>query len=81
MIKKVMALNELPIGWPAVVNHILAEGIARRRIMDLGLIPGSRVEAVRKSPSGDPCAFKIRGTIIAFRKEEASKILVTPERS
>lgn len=72
----IMALYDLPIGKTAIVNSIEAEGITRRRMLDLGLVPGTIVEALRVSPAGDPKAFKIRGAVIAFRKEEGSKILV-----
>jgi len=48
----------------------------RRRMLDLGLICGTNVEALQKSPSGDPIAYAIRGAVIALRSEEASKILV-----
>jgi ferrous iron transport protein A len=45
-------------------------------MLDLGLIQGTRVEALQKSPSGDPIAYEIRGAVIALRSEEASQILV-----
>lgn len=73
---KVISLHDLPVGSTATVNSIQAEGITRRRMMDLGLVPGTRVEALRISPAGDPRAYKIRGAVIAFRKEEAHKILI-----
>lgn len=73
---KVIRLYDLPVGSSATVNSIQAEGTARRRMMDLGLVPGTRVEALRISPAGDPRAYKIRGAVIAFRKEEAHKILI-----
>ncbi len=44
--------------------------------MDLGLVIGSRVEAIRRSPSGDPTAFNIRGAIIALRNENANQISI-----
>lgn len=69
-------LYDLPIGKTAIVHDIQAEGMTRRRMMDLGLVPGTKVEAVRLSPAGDPKAFKIRGAIIAFRQEEGTKVLV-----
>jgi len=47
-------------------------------MLDLGLISGTDVEALLKSPSGDPVAYRFRGTVIAFREEEASDILVEP---
>ncbi len=71
-----MSLYDLPIGKTALVNAIQAEGITRRRMLDLGLVPGTKVEALRESPTGDPKAFKIRGAVIAFREEESSKILI-----
>ncbi len=71
-----ISLSELPIGKSAVVSSLLAEGITRRRMMDLGLVPGTRVTAVRISPAGDPKAYKIRGAIIALRRTEGSKVLV-----
>ncbi|SHE48703.1 FeoA family protein [Desulforamulus putei] len=72
----IISLCDLPVGKSAVINSIQAEGMTRRRMMDLGLVPGTRVEALRISPAGDPKAYKIRGTVIAFRREEGSKILV-----
>lgn len=72
----IISLSDLPVGSSATVRSILAEGINRRRMMDLGLVPGTRVEALRVSPAGDPKAFRIRGAVIALRREEAEKILV-----
>jgi ferrous iron transport protein A len=71
-----ISLSDLPIGKSAIVNSITAEGLTRRRMMDLGLTPGTRVECIRVSPTGDPKAFKIRGAILAFREEEGRKVLV-----
>lgn len=73
---KIVTLSDLPVGKSAIVKTVLAEGIARRRMMDLGLVPGTKVEALRISPAGDPKAFNVRGAVIAFRKEEASQIIV-----
>lgn len=69
-------LHELPIGSFAKVKKITAEGSSRRRMLDLGLINGTKVESVLSSPAGDPTAYQIRGAVIAFRLEETSKILV-----
>lgn len=74
--ESIISLYDLPIGKSAIVNSIRAEGITRRRMLDLGLVPGTKVEALRVSPSGDPRAYKIRGAVIAFREEESTKILV-----
>lgn len=76
MVTSKVTLHDLPVGKSAVVLAISSEGITKRRMMDLGLVPGTRVETVRISPAGDPKAFNIRGAVIAFRKEESSKILI-----
>ncbi|ACV64541.1 FeoA family protein [Desulfofarcimen acetoxidans DSM 771] len=74
--KNIITLHDLPIGKMGIVSSIKAEGISRRRMLDLGLVPGTKVEALRISPMGDPKAYKIRGAVIAFREEEGTKILV-----
>lgn len=69
-------LASLPRGSRAIVTGVLADGITRRRLMDLGLVPGTRVEMIRRSPVGDPTAFNVRGAVIALRKEVAGQVLV-----
>lgn len=71
-------LTRLPIGERAEVVGIEAEGLIRNRLLDLGVVPSTVVEAVRKSPAGDPVAYNIRGAIIALRSEESQKIRVRP---
>lgn len=74
--ENLIPLSCLPVGSFGSVRKLAVDGNARRRIMDLGLICDTKVEALRKSPSGDPVAYEIRGTVFALRSEEASKILV-----
>lgn len=71
-----IALNKLPVGRFGRVRGLTADGGARRRLLDLGLIRDTIVESLRKSPAGDPIAYQIRGAVIALRAEEASTILV-----
>ncbi len=71
-------LNHLAIGERAQVLSLSANGKERRRLLDLGLISGTVVEALQRSPSGDPVAYLIRGAVIALRGEDAEKILVSP---
>lgn len=54
-------------------------GAMRRRLQELGLVPGTVVECVGKSPGGDPLAYLIRGAVIAIRAEDGSKIEVARE--
>lgn len=76
MDKKFIPLNLLPLGKRAKVRALTSDGSIRRRMLDMGLISNTEVEALQKSPSGDPVAYLIRGAVIALRSEEASKILV-----
>jgi len=69
-------LAEMKVGQRARVVRLLVEGLTRRRLLDLGLLPGTEVRAVIKSPFGNPTAYDIRGSVLALRKEDASKIVV-----
>lgn len=71
------SLNSLPIGQKGKVLALAAQGNERRRMLDLGLVQGTTVEALQKSPSGDPIAYFIRGAVIALRDEDARKITVS----
>ena len=51
-------------------------GADRRRMMDLGILPGTPIEVEMTSPSGDPTAYKVRGALIALRDEQARLIQV-----
>lgn len=74
-----MNLCALPAGETARVREIAAEAGIRQRLGDLGLITGTRVTCEGKSPLGDPTAYRIRGTVIALRKEDAAKVFVERE--
>ena len=68
-----LCLNQLKPGEEAVVTSISGEN---RRLRDLGLIEGTKVKCVLKSPLGDPAAYKIRGAVIAIWREDAADIKV-----
>lgn len=76
MTENIIPLHLIPCGKSAKVKELTASGNLRRRMLDLGLIVGTIVESLRKSPSGDPTAYEIRGAVIALRSEEASGIIV-----
>ncbi|WP_338823244.1 hypothetical protein MHOCP_14610 [Moorella humiferrea] len=73
-----VTLGDLKPGSTGEVVFLQAQGLTRRRLMDLGLVPGTRVVALRRSPGGDPTAFFIRGAVIALRREESRQVLVRP---
>lgn len=74
--KQVTSLTALREGQRAEVRKLLASGSMRRRLQDIGLIEGTQVECVQKSPGGDPIAYLIRGAVIALRSEDSSDVLV-----
>ena len=52
-------------------------GAERRRLLDLGILPGTTIEAVMTSPSGDPTAYRIRDALIALRREQAGLVRIS----
>lgn len=76
MTEELYTLNRVPEGRAAKVKRLLSTGSMRRRLQDIGLIEGTRVECLQKSPAGDPIAYLIRGAVIALRSEDSSKIQV-----
>ena len=77
MEKKNIPLNELKVGQRGPVSQLLSDTSMRRRLQDIGLIEGTKVECIQKSPSGDPIAFLIRGAVIALRTEDSSSVLMS----
>ena len=61
-----MTLAQLPVGQFGMVLSITAEGPIRRRILDLGLVPGTVVKALRTSPAGDPLPIWLEGLSLHF---------------
>lgn len=69
-------LNDLKVGESAKIVHLSnrLRGMERRRLLDLGLIPGTLVTAELASPGGDPVAYRIRGALIALRQDQSRLI-------
>ena len=72
-----LSITELKEGQTGKVKTLYTAGSMRRRLQDLGIVEGTTIECLQKSPSGDPVAYKIRGTVIALRSEDANKIIIT----
>jgi len=53
-------------------------GMERQRLMDLGIVPGTSITAEMSSPAGDPVAYRVRGSLVALRREQAVQIQITP---
>lgn len=58
------------------MDELLATGSISRRLLDIGLVEGTDVSCLQKSPAGDPVAYLIRGAVIAIRSEDSSQIVV-----
>lgn len=71
------ALEEGESGYVKSVSTHLA---LRHRLQDLGLVPGTRVTCMARSPAGDPCAYLIRGALIALRQSDAREITLCPNQ-
>jgi ferrous iron transport protein A len=71
-----MRLSELKVGDKAEVTAVKAESAIRRRIMDLGLIKGTRFKVLRVAPFGDPMEIVFKGLYLALRKNEADGVMV-----
>ncbi|MDD2434693.1 MAG: FeoA family protein [Bacilli bacterium] len=70
-----MTLNDLKLGSKGRIEKIKVDGKTRQRLIDMGLTEGVIVESALRSPSGDPIAYYIRGTLIAIRNEDSSKVI------
>jgi ferrous iron transport protein A len=69
-------MNELQHGQSGRVQTLHAEGGVRRRMLDLGLIPGTAIQRLMASPAGDPVCYRVRGAMIALRSADAGQIAV-----
>ena len=56
-----MTLNDLAIGKEAVITAVNGEGALRLRLLDMGLIPGTKVKVIKIAPLGDPIEITLRG--------------------
>ncbi len=69
-------LSELKPKERGTIVRVGGGGPFRRRILDMGVVPGIEVEVVKMAPLGDPVELLIRGYHLSLRKEEAREILV-----
>ena len=73
-----MNLNELQIGKTAKILTVGGEGSLRQHFLDMGVIPGAEVTAVKLAPMGDPLELRIHGYELTLRIDDAKKIEVSP---
>lgn len=73
---KEMSLYDAPIGSRVVIKKVLTTGSIKRRLLDIGLTPGTVVESVYCNPGRNLIAYMIRGALIAIRDDDAKTILI-----
>ena len=73
---KIENLNQLPLNKSGKINKIECDEGIKRRLLDMGLVKETEITPILISPSGDPRAFLVRGTIIAIREENAKNIKI-----
>ena len=70
------SLKEVPVGSTVTIKKLHGRGATKKRIMDMGLIKGSRVKVTKVAPLGDPIELTVRGYELSIRKAEAELIEV-----
>jgi ferrous iron transport protein A len=75
----VPSLAEIPLGRAVTVREISGAGTFRRRLLEMGLVPGAAVRIVTVAPLGDPLQIEVRGGQWSIRRIEASQIVVVDE--
>lgn len=75
-----MTLDELKLEQPAKVTAVGGQGALRRRLLDMGITPGTKVMIRKRAPMGDPIEIHLRGYELTLRIEDAQKIQVEKEQ-
>ncbi|WP_406657012.1 FeoA family protein [Methanolobus sp. ZRKC2] len=71
-----MTLSNLKPGNKAKVIQVTGKGSARRKLLDMGMVPGIEIQMIRTAPLGDPIEILIKGYNLSLRKSEAEHIMV-----
>lgn len=69
-------LSELRVGQAGLIVRLRLEGAPRRRLMEMGLVHGERIEVMRIAPLGDPIEYLIKNYRLSLRKQDAKLIQV-----
>jgi ferrous iron transport protein A len=73
-----LRLDQLNPGDRFVIREIDGSPASVRRLMELGLVPGTPVDFVRRAPLGCPYELRVRGTHLSLRRTEAEQVHVDP---
>jgi len=70
-------LSEIKAGETVIVENLYAKDLLKERMLALGMTKGALIEVIRKGPANNLTVYKIRGALIALRREEASLVHVS----
>ena len=74
-----MTLDQLPIGKEARILNVGGQGALRRRLLDMGLTPHTKVMVRKVAPMGDPIELHVRSYELTLRLDDAQKIEIEEE--
>jgi Fe2+ transport system protein FeoA len=74
-----MTLAHLPHRTPATIDAVGGERAFRRRLLELGFLPGVEVQVLGAAPMGDPLDIEVRGCRFSIRRAEAQAVAVRAE--
>jgi Fe2+ transport system protein FeoA len=72
-----MTLADARLGELLTISQVSGQGAFRRRLLEMGLLPGTKVTVKSVAPLGDPIELLVRGASLSIRKEEAATVSVT----
>ncbi len=74
----IVTLDQLPVGGSCIIEQVGNQrGAVKRRLIDMGLTPGTTVELIKTAPFGDPMEVRLRGYELSLRKEDAAQIRIS----
>ncbi len=76
-----MTLDMLSAGESGVITAVGGEGVLRCRLLDMGLIPQTRITVSKIAPMGDPMELQLRGYVLTLRREDARSIEIKKAES
>lgn len=79
MNKEIKLLGEFKPGEKGIVEKLTVLGPLRRRLLDMGITPGTEITFNKVAPLGDPIEIRLRGYVLAIRKTEAETVLMKME--
>ncbi len=71
-----LPLSQIALNSPVAVRQVGGDRPFRRRLMELGLVPGTEVIVTKVAPMGDPLEIAVRGTRLSIRQQEAAALMV-----